>query len=167
MQSGLHAPHVSQAALVVMLLTVSTVGCQSVAHTGINPPVKPDRVNVGYGMTERPRVTASVASLDSTDIERFQVVSLEEALGRLPGVTVTGRGPDARVRIRGTSSFLGTNDPLYVIDGMPMQFGMSQPLSGINPHDVARIDVLKDGAAAIYGSRGANGVVLITMKRAG
>jgi TonB-dependent SusC/RagA subfamily outer membrane receptor len=118
-------------------------------------------------MTERSGVTGSVSSLDSTDIERIQAVSVVDLLGRLPGVTVIGRGPDARVRIRGTSSFLGTNDPLYVIDGVPLQFGMSQPLSGINPHDVARIDVLKDGTAAIYGSRGANGVVLITTKRAG
>jgi TonB-dependent SusC/RagA subfamily outer membrane receptor len=63
-------------------------------------------------------------------------------------------------------SFLGSSDPLYVIDGMPIAFGMARPLSGINPHDVARINVLKDASAAIYGVRGANGVALITTKRA-
>jgi TonB-dependent starch-binding outer membrane protein SusC len=69
------------------------------------------------------------------------------------------------VRIRGVHSLLGTNEPLYVIDGMPLPFGMQNQLAGIDPRDVARIDVLKDGSAAIYGSRGANGVVLIATKR--
>jgi TonB-dependent SusC/RagA subfamily outer membrane receptor len=160
------APRLRHAALATMLLAVATAGCQSLAQTGSRPLADREAINVGYGTMERSRITSSVASLDSTDIARQPVASLEEALGRLPGVQVLRTAQGLQVRIRGTSSFLGTNDPLYVIDGIPITFGMARPLSGLNPNDVARVDVLKDGAASIYGSRGANGVILITTKRA-
>ena len=158
-------PRFNHVTLALMLLAVTTAGCQPLAQTGSRPLADQEAVNVGYGTTKRSHITSSVASLDSTLIERHPVASLEEALARLPGVQVirTGRGP--QVRIRGTNSLLGSNEPLFVIDGMPLPVGIANPLAGINPHDVARIDVLKDGSAAIYGSRGANGVILITTKR--
>jgi TonB-dependent SusC/RagA subfamily outer membrane receptor len=166
MHVGSQAPRLAHATSALTLLLAAATGCGPLAQTGGRPTVEPTPIHVGYGTAKRSRIISSVASIDSTVIERRQVQSLEEALRGLPGVEVIGRGVDVRVRIRGTSSFIGTNDPLYVIDGIPLTFGMAQPLSGINPHDVARIDVLKDAAATIYGVRGANGVVLITTKRA-
>ena len=75
-------------------------------------------------------------------------------------------GGGIAVRIRGASSFNGSNEPLYVLDGFPMTPGPGGALTGINPYDIASIDVLKDAAStAIYGSRGANGVILIETKR--
>ncbi len=166
MHVELHASRFSHATCAVMLLAVATVGCQSVAQTGSGLRPQTELVNLGYGTTERSRLTTSVASLDSTDIEGLRVTTLEETLGHLPGVQVVRGAEGSQLRIRGTSSFLGTTDPLYVIDGLPLAFGMPDPLRGINPHDVARVDVLKDGGAAMFGSRGANGVVIITTKRA-
>ena len=87
--------------------------------------------------------------------------------GRVAGVTVS-RAPDGgfAVRIRGVSSFYGNNEPLYVLDGVPIQPGPSGTLTGINPHDIESIKVLKDPAeTALYGMRGANGVIVITTKK--
>ena len=88
-------------------------------------------------------------------------------MDRFPGVMVA-RTPDGgiSVRIRGVSSFFGSNEPLYVIDGVPMQSGSDRILTGINPHDIASIEVVKDPVGtAIYGVRGANGVIVIKTKR--
>jgi len=88
-------------------------------------------------------------------------------MGRFPGVDVrrTADGGIA-VRIRGATSIRGSNEPLYVVDGIPIQPGPNGSLTGINPHDIATIQVLKDPAeTAMYGMRGANGVIVITTKR--
>ncbi len=88
-------------------------------------------------------------------------------MDRFPGVMVS-RTPDGGVsiRIRGVTSFHGSNEPLYVIDGVPMQSGSDRILTGINPHDIASIEVVKDPAGeAMYGVRGANGVIIIKTKR--
>jgi TonB-dependent SusC/RagA subfamily outer membrane receptor len=92
---------------------------------------------------------------------------LEELfVGRFPGVRVVAASGGIQVRIRGQSSINGPTAPLYIIDGMPYE--ASNGLLSINPHDVAKIEVLKDiGQTAFYGVRGANGVVLITTKRPG
>ena len=94
--------------------------------------------------------------------------SIEQLLmGRFPGVEVT-RTPNGgiSVRIRGTTSFLGNNEPLYVLDGIPMEPGPGGSLTWINPYDIASIEVLKNAAeTAIYGMRGANGVIVITTRR--
>ena len=93
---------------------------------------------------------------------------IEEALsGRFPGVEVT-RTPDGSVavRIRGGSSLMGSNDPLYVIDGIEISPGPNGALTGINPYDIESIEVLKDATStAMYGSRGSNGVIIIKMKK--
>ena len=72
--------------------------------------------------------------------------------------------PNAALRIRGSRSFKANQEPLYVLDGMPQSNG-SQTLMDLDPHDIKSIEVLKDGGAAVYGSRGANGVILISTKR--
>jgi len=124
-------------------------------------------VGVGYGTESTTQVTGSITSLspDEADARVSQVVQLLE---RVPGLTVN-RLSDGSVslRIRGTRSLHGDDEPLLVIDGVPAQGAIGPALAGLSPRDIARIDVLKDaGATAIYGIRGANGVILITTKRA-
>lgn len=121
---------------------------------------------VGYGTVKKSDLTGSVSSVKSDEINAFPASNVMNALaGRAPGVHVkqnTGSpGGAVSVRIRGTNSIQGSNEPLYVIDGFPIS---GQPLH-LNNSDIESIEILKDASAvAIYGSRGANGVVLITSK---
>ena len=123
-------------------------------------------VVVGYGTQKAGNVTGAVTGITAKEIEERPVNRIENALvGQMPGVyvqTTTGEpGADLQIRVRGAASINASTDPLYVVDGVPVD-----NLRGINPTDVATIDVLKDAAsAAIYGSRGNNGVVLVTTKR--
>lgn len=134
---------------------------------------------VGYGNRERRDVTGAVSSVTAEQLENVPFTSTEEILqGKTAGVQVTPAsglpGGSITVRVRGAASIEGGNQPLYVIDGMPVIAGSSadyfgqnnNALSDINPEDIASIEVLKDASAtAIYGSRAANGVVLITTKK--
>ena len=124
-------------------------------------------VVIGYQTVKRKNVLASIASVSAKDLKDVPVNSAAEALnGRLAGVTATTAegSPDAdvRVRVRGGMSITGDNSPLYIVDGIQVENG----LSAIAPQNIQTIDVLKDAAAtAIYGARGANGVIVITTKR--
>ena len=114
--------------------------------------------------------TAEASTVTAETIENSpQTESVEKILaGRVAGVTV-GRAPDGglTVRIRGSSSIYGNNEPLYVLDGMPIAAGPGGSLQGINPQDIESIRVLKDPAdTAMYGARGANGVIVIKTKKA-
>ncbi len=143
---------------------------------------------VGYGTQQRREITGSVARISEVTFRDIPVLSFEQAIqGQLSGVDVqenTGEpGGEPNVRIRGTGSISAGNDPLYVIDGLPISKNLTlqgsldrrraafkppatNPLAALNPNDIASIEVLKDASsAAIYGSRGSNGVVLITTKR--
>lgn len=138
-------------------------------------------VIVGYGTQRRREVTGAISKVTSEHINALPAPSFEASLqGRAPGVQVIQgsglAGSGSVIRIRGINSISAGGDPLYVIDGIPIiadNFirgnggGMNQnPLAGINPNDIESVEILKDAAAAgIYGSRGANGVVLITTKR--
>lgn len=123
-------------------------------------------VVIGYQTIKRKNLLASVSSVGAKDLKDIPVNSAAEALnGRLAGVTATTAegSPDAdiRVRIRGGMSITGDNSPLYIVDGVQVENG----LSALSPQNIQTIDVLKDAAAtAIYGARGANGVVVITTK---
>ncbi len=127
-------------------------------------------VVTGYGTQKKREVTASIASLDDEAIQRIPVSSSVEAMqGQVAGVDIqqtSGRpGAAPSIRIRGRRSISASNDPLFVIDGIP-QTGDNDVIADINPQDIESMEILKDAAAtAIYGSRGANGVVLITTKR--
>lgn len=124
-------------------------------------------VVVGYGTQRKADVTGALVSLSSDVIKEVPVANIQQALqGRMAGVEVqrvgTAPGATARIRVRGERSVLGSNDPLIVLDGIPFEGN----LNDINPDEIANINVLKDASAtAIYGSRGANGVMLITTKR--
>jgi TonB-dependent starch-binding outer membrane protein SusC len=155
----------SLSSLVVLALLAGCIGGPAVTTV---PAAARDTVQIGYGTVTRGHNTSAVGSMQSDDVTS-PVSRVEEMMqGRFAGVQVT---PDGRggysIRIRGTSTLYagGNTEPLIVIDGMPIQ-GFGNVLNGLSPHDIERIDVLKDAAAtAIYGSRGANGVILITSKR--
>lgn len=136
-------------------------------------------VVVGYGSQNRREITGSVTKIASKEIANQPVASFESSIqGKAPGVVIesgSGKvGQGMKIRIRGTSSISASSQPLYVIDGMPViSESMSDsgndptnPLVDINPNDIESVEVLKDAsAAAIYGARAANGVVLITTKK--
>jgi len=125
-------------------------------------------VVVGYGVVKKSDLTGSLAQIKSKDINAFPATNVLQAMsGRAPGVQVTQNtgapGAGISVRIRGTNSVQGSNEPLYVVDGFPTS-GSNPTI--INNSDIESIEILKDASAtAIYGSRGANGVVLITTKQ--
>ena len=139
-----------------------------------------DVVVVAYGSSKREAMTGSVSSIKSEEIASTPVVSVDKALGgKIAGVqisTTTGQpGSSSSIRIRGTSSINASNAPLWVVDGIPVLTGdiansdisdtQSSLLTSINPNDIETITVLKDAAAAaVYGSRAANGVILVTTK---
>lgn len=125
-------------------------------------------VAVGYGDVRRRDLTGSIAKANMGDLVKTPVSNVAEALGgRVAGVQVTstdgGLNDEFNVVIRGSGSLTQSTSPLYVVDGFPME---SSGMSAINPNDIESIDFLKDASAtAIYGSRGANGVVIITTKQ--
>ena len=130
-------------------------------------------VVVGYGTMKRSDLTGAVVSVTNEDIKKNVVTSLDQALqGKAAGVFVTQNsgapGGGVSVSIRGVNSFNG-NEPLYVIDGVPLSgqtSGNTNALASINPADIVSMEVLKDASAtAIYGSRASNGVVIITTQR--
>src|ERR1051325_2555180 len=129
-------------------------------------------VGLGWGCVHRTGTSApsppSGSIVTAEDIERQPGQPIEQVLmGRFPGVTVTRTSDGGiAVRIRGTTSIRGSNEPLYVIDGVEIQPGPGGSLAGINPRDIATIEVVKDPAGeALYGVRGANGIILIKTKR--
>ena len=132
-------------------------------------------VVVGYGTQQKAATTGSIASVKAADITQTPITNVAQGLqGRVAGLQVTQNnaapGGNISVRIRGTNSINGSSEPLYIVDGIQISNGGGvnevSPLSTINPNDIESVDILKDASAtAIYGARGANGVVLITTKR--
>ncbi|MCD8044666.1 MAG: TonB-dependent receptor [Tannerellaceae bacterium] len=141
-------------------------------------------VVVGYGTMKKRDLSGAVAQIKSDDLMKGNPVDLSQGLaGKVAGVLVNqsdgAPGGGVSIQIRGTNSFSTSSQPLYIVDGVPFDAGStpsseansnsnqtSNPLSFINPHDIQSIEVLKDASAtAIYGSRGANGVVIVTTKR--
>ncbi|MGL4851715.1 MAG: SusC/RagA family TonB-linked outer membrane protein [Phocaeicola sp.] len=122
-------------------------------------------VVIGYGVQKKSVVTASIASVNASDLEKVAPTRVDNALkGMAAGVTVTSAsgqpGEGSRIRIRGVGT-INNSDPLYIVDGMPIEGGIDY----LNPTDIASIEVLKDAASgAVYGARAANGVILVTTK---
>lgn len=113
-----------------------------------------DEVNIGYGKVSKKNLTTNVSKVDSKN-DKFVYKNIYEMLRGKPGVQVSGN----RVIIQGASSLMSGTDPLYVVDGV-----MVNSIDDIPPETVKSIEILKGSSAAIYGSRGANGVILITLK---
>lgn len=132
-------------------------------------------VVIGYGSTKRKDVTGAIATVTSKDFQQGQITTPDQLIaGKVAGVSVISNGgsPGAgsTIRIRGGASINGSNDPLIVLDGVPLSnnsiSGAANPLDLINPNDIESFSILKDAsAAAIYGNRASNGVILITTKK--
>ncbi|WP_341227854.1 TonB-dependent receptor [uncultured Arcticibacterium sp.] len=145
------------------------VGNQSVINVTLNTDAAAleEVVVVGYGTVKKSQLTGAISTVKAKDITDLPLENTQQALqGRIAGVDVmqagSKPGTQPRVVIRGRRSFSAGNDPLYVLDGIPLSTGTGD----INPNDIASMEVLKDASAtAIYGARGANGVILITSKR--
>ncbi len=124
-------------------------------------------VVVGYGTQKRANITGAVAKVGGDEVAAIQAARVDDALaGKLPGVLIQNQsgepGADPKIQIRAASSLSGDSNPLIVVDGYPI----SGSLATVNPNDIQSLEVLKDAAsAAIYGSRGANGVILVTTKK--
>lgn len=162
-------------------------------QTTVNVTLLPDLkslsevVVVGYGTVKKSDLTGSVSSVKAAELTQTPIANLVQGLqGRAAGVQITQNsgapGGNISIRIRGNNSLTGSNEPLYVIDGIPIGSGgdvarggvgfgntagnVQNPLSSLNPSDIESIEILKDASAtSIYGTRGANGVVLVTTKR--
>jgi TonB-linked SusC/RagA family outer membrane protein len=129
-------------------------------------------VVVGYGTQRRRDLTGAIASVSNKEITRIPVSGFDQALqGQVPGLQISSTsgapGGNTNILVRGVGSISGGVEPLIVIDGFPINnAGVANPLNTINPADIESIEVLKDASAtAIYGSRGSNGVIIITTKR--
>jgi TonB-dependent SusC/RagA subfamily outer membrane receptor len=155
--------------LAVAALACAGTGGRSLEAT--RPTPEDDVVSVGYGTQSRRQITGAVSSYTPTEADaRFPRVELM-LQGRIPGLQIVPVGNGTyTLKIRGSpnhgQSWIN-DEPLLVIDDIAVTWGsVAQALAGISPRDVARVDVLKDASASIYGSRGANGVIIITTKRA-
>ncbi|HET6228698.1 MAG TPA: TonB-dependent receptor [Longimicrobiaceae bacterium] len=187
--SGSHTVHVSKPGYTAADQTVA-VAAGATANVSVRIAAAAVQlqslVAVGYGTQSRRNVTGSVSTVDLTAAQSAPVASLDQVLqGTAPGVQVTTAssepGGALSIRIRGTSSITGNAEPLYVIDGFPIENDIegssvgnggrtrttpTNPLATLNPSDIESVSVLKDASAtAIYGARGANGVVIITTKQ--
>jgi TonB-dependent starch-binding outer membrane protein SusC len=149
----------------------ATVAVLALAACGRSPrasaPAPADSVQVGYDTQSKDKVTGAVASLSSSQVTR-RPLQLEQLLrGRVPGLQILYRGNEVTFRIRGNNSATVEEEPLVVVDGIPIPSSqLGTALSGLTPDDIKRVDVLKDVAStSIYGFRGAAGVIVITTKR--
>jgi len=159
---------ISQEVLVGGQATINVSLSQSTEDLG-------EVVVIGYGQVKKSDATGSVSAIAAESFNKGSIVSPQELVsGKIAGVQITSTGGEpggkSTIRVRGGSSLSASNDPLIVIDGVPVESddisGMSNPLSTINPNDIETFTVLKDASAtAIFGSRASNGVILITTKK--
>jgi iron complex outermembrane receptor protein len=176
--AGLHTVAISFVGYTTLRKSVTVVAGQTVqasASLSVNTTQLSEAVVVGYGTQRRQDVTGAIATVDTRQFVKGQVTSPEQLIqGKIAGVSITSNsgqpGVGSTIRIRGGSSLNASNDPLIVIDGVPLTndnvSGAPNALSLINPNDIESYSVLKDASAtAIYGSRAANGVILITTKK--
>ncbi|MCD8539272.1 MAG: TonB-dependent receptor plug domain-containing protein [Leadbetterella sp.] len=146
-----------------------TVGAQTVINASLTEDIQAleEVVVVGYGVVKKSDVTGAIAKIGQKEMEAMPVQNALQAMqGKTAGVDITSNerpGEIGSIRIRGERSLTATNAPLYVVDGIPLQ---GTGIENLNPGDIESIEVLKDASStAIFGSRGANGVILVTTKR--
>lgn len=157
------------ATLVVSFIGYKTTEVKASAHVNItlheDTELLDEVVVIGYGSVKRRDVTTAVSTVSTKDMDQRPIISAAQALqGKAAGVSVIqpngAPGGEMSIRVRGTTSFNGSNDPLYVVDGVPVD-----NIKFLSPNDIESMSILKDASsAAIYGSRAANGVILITTK---
>ena len=129
-----------------------------------SPKDSGEEVNIGYGTVKKSNLTQSVGSVDKRELQYNTGTTVVQLFEHVAGVEVVNSGGTIQLRIRGVHTFMGSNEPLIILDGSPYTGAINE----LNKDDIKSIDVLKDASAtAIYGSRGANGVILITTKSGG
>jgi TonB-dependent SusC/RagA subfamily outer membrane receptor len=152
--------------IVFGLVLASIIGCSR--PYSVRPAPTPEQ-SVSDGYVEKPKdqVSGTATSLTFTDAQTRQVSRVEELLEAFPGVIVRRAGGGGfSVSIRGVGSLMSSEEPLYVVDGMPIEVRRGNGLGWLSPADVVRIDLLKNPSeTSIYGVRGGNGVIVITTKR--
>ena len=160
-------PLLDRSWLVGAVALLSLTACATSGSPEGEPPSSGEDVEIGYGTIDADHEVGSVETVQGRDEAAGRSRTLSDMLSRIPGVQVLqGTGGSLRVRIRGTSSFLAGNEPLWVLDGTPLPSGAG--IGGLNPNAIESLTVLKDaGDTAIYGTRGANGVILIKTKGSG
>jgi TonB-dependent SusC/RagA subfamily outer membrane receptor len=150
------------------LVALAALGCHHSAKPAETPSPQPasDNVSVGYGTQSRAGSNVAVGTVDSTSLGQQTITTWEQLIvGRVAGVQVVNGPSGMTLRVRGIATLSGDAEPLVVVDGVALA-GTSNLLLSVSPGDVERIEVLKDaGSTAIYGSRGANGVILVTLKK--
>jgi TonB-dependent SusC/RagA subfamily outer membrane receptor len=154
------------ATLACGLAVGAVAGCHHGSSTFAEPS-SADSTKVGYGEQFRGQTGGAVQSMTADQLAHLRVSQVEELLdGRVPGIHVIRTFSGGfLIRIRGVSTILGNPQPLYVIDGIPVQVDPERGLDWLSPSDIRRIDVLRGPPeTSIYGGRGANGVILITTK---
>ncbi len=178
LSNGVHTVSVSFIGYEILSRAVTING-----DTRLDLALAPDRLNlnevvvIGYGTQQKKDITGSVTTVSAKDFQKGSFTSPEQLIaGKVAGVQITSNsgapGSGSTIRIRGGSSLNASNDPLIVLDGVPLDnnsiSGAPNALSLINPNDIETFTVLKDASStAIYGNRGSNGVILITTKKGG
>lgn len=160
-----HLPFVTPA--VVACVTLALPACRPAPEGPGLPTPSPAPVQVGYGAQDRRDVNGAVSSASGDKLREGSPRTVADMLvGRFPGVEVRPLpNGSASIRIRGTRSFKSNEDPLIVVDGIPQASG-AMALNDLTPRDVQSIEVLRDASAtSVYGSRGANGVILVSTRR--
>ncbi len=141
-----------------------SMSCANYGGSGVSTTKDTKTFNNGYSVQGSRNYTGSAEEIKELGAN----VTLDNYLRRVSGVNVQGDGANAKITIRGINSFFADTDPLYVINGSAINGGFSTIYSMINPIDIKSVTVLKDAAStAIYGSRGSNGVIVITLKTRG
>ncbi|MEM7367746.1 MAG: TonB-dependent receptor plug domain-containing protein [Bacteroidota bacterium] len=141
------------------LLTICAVVCSMLFLTNCSPTQSQTQA-----FRHQKKIKTKDPNVLSPHDEKLNNLSLADMLRRVPGVNVRGSGMNASVTIRGISSINLTNEPLYVIDGIPVGNNYASVATTLNTNDIKHIRVLKGGDATIYGARGANGVIVITRR---
>ena len=157
-----------RACTAILSCAMTLAGCHAYPGGPVLPKPKEGEVDVGYGSQSKRDVAAAVDRVEGDKLMESSPRSVSDMLvGRFAGVDVYQlANGGTSIRIRGSRSLKAEQEPLIVVDGMPQHNGTTS-LSDLNPHDIKSIEVLKDAAATtVFGSRGANGVILISTKKA-
>lgn len=156
-------------AVSVVVITIGSGGLLACAHSGTPSASEPlPKAEGASGRSLQDEGTGSLSVVDGDDLHGRPAARLEDLLeGQVAGVQVMQMpGGGISIRIRGSGSITGDNEPLYVVDGMPVTVAPGRGLDWLNPGDIKRIEILKDASTtSMYGVRGANGVVVITTRR--
>jgi TonB-dependent SusC/RagA subfamily outer membrane receptor len=146
--------------IIVTYMSVALCGCtSSKSTTNTHGTSETKTVDDGYGQRMAKDANQSNVMVSPNE-ERKSNMSLDDMIRRLPGVQVSGSGPGARIKVSGSESFNANTDPLFILNGTPLA-NYAQVLSVVDPNDITSLTVLKGSDATIYGSRGANGVIVI------